>query len=178
MNPNRQFRYGSMVNSQRVWIGWVVSGSPNGSIHRFNSGSFIWSMWIVPYQNRIFNKQGYVFACCPACNINWFGIGIVPLKDWIFVYAGTQLFRYEHGDQCYAFITKYATTETVDAPLTLIFRMPQGACRCCFCQWRLPIFDIWMSATNRKINDPTFEAKNHWRSVDAHSQNAAASMLL
>jgi len=33
---NRQLGYGSMVNSQSIWIGQVVSGSPSGSIHRFN----------------------------------------------------------------------------------------------------------------------------------------------
>ena len=33
--PNCARRYGSMVNSQPVWIGQVVSGSPSGSIYRF-----------------------------------------------------------------------------------------------------------------------------------------------
>jgi len=35
INPNCPLGYVSMVNSQRVWIGWVVSGSPSGSIYRF-----------------------------------------------------------------------------------------------------------------------------------------------
>ena len=68
INPNRQLGYGSIVNSQAVWIGLVVSGSHSGSIHWFNEGSCFWSMWIVSYQNRVFNNQGYVFACFAACN--------------------------------------------------------------------------------------------------------------
>jgi len=35
INPNCLLGYGSMVNSQPVWIGRVVSGSPSGSIYRF-----------------------------------------------------------------------------------------------------------------------------------------------
>jgi len=35
-----------------------------------------------------------------------------------------------------------------------------------------------MSATNRNINYPRSEAKNGWRSIDADSQDAAASMSL
>jgi len=35
-----------------------------------------------------------------------------------------------------------------------------------------------MSATNRNIKYPKFEAKNHSRSVDAHFQDAAGSMSL
>jgi len=36
INPNCHLRYGSMVYSQPIWIGRVVSGSPSGSMHRFN----------------------------------------------------------------------------------------------------------------------------------------------
>jgi len=35
INPNCPLGYGSMVNSQPVWIGRVVSGSHSGSIYRF-----------------------------------------------------------------------------------------------------------------------------------------------
>ena len=70
MNPNCQLGYGAMVNSQPVWIGRVVRGSPSGSIHWFNWGSFFWNMWIVSYQHRILNNQGYVLACFAACIID------------------------------------------------------------------------------------------------------------
>jgi len=35
IDPNYPLGYGSMGNSQPVWIGWVVSGSPSRSIYRF-----------------------------------------------------------------------------------------------------------------------------------------------
>jgi hypothetical protein len=35
INLNCQLGYGSQVNSQPIWIGQVVSGSPCGSIYRF-----------------------------------------------------------------------------------------------------------------------------------------------
>jgi len=66
----------------------------------------------------------------------------------------------------------------VDALLTLILRMWHGACCFSFSQWRLSISARWMSTTNRNINYPRCEAKNSWRSIDAHSQDAAGSMLL
>jgi len=37
INLNLQLEYGSMMNSQPVWIGQVVSGSPSGFIYRFNN---------------------------------------------------------------------------------------------------------------------------------------------
>jgi len=88
INPNSQPGYSSMVNSQPIWIGRVVSGLSSGSIHRFIEGSCFWSKWIVFYWNRVFNNEGYVFACFAACNINWFGIGIWPFIHCIFLYHG------------------------------------------------------------------------------------------
>jgi len=66
----------------------------------------------------------------------------------------------------------------IDALLTLILMMRQGACHCWYSQWRLPISDKCMSATNRNINYPRCEAKNRWCTVDAHSQNGAVTLLL
>jgi hypothetical protein len=53
---------------------------------------------------------------------------------------------------------KYAKPKTVEALLRLIFRMQQGACRCCFCPSRLPISHKWMSTTNQNINYPRCKA--------------------
>ena len=75
-------------------------------------------------------------------------------------------------------ITQDAKLIIVDAALTLILRMWHGACRCSLSQWRLTISAKWISTTNWKINYPRCEAKTHWRSVDAHSQDAAGSMSL
>jgi len=66
----------------------------------------------------------------------------------------------------------------VDALLTLILRMRQGACRCSFVLWRLPISEKWISATNQNMNYPRCEGKIRWRSVDTNSQNGAVTMLL
>ena len=51
-----------------------------------------------------------------------------------FTYQGCQLFCDEGEDPRDALIANYATTIIVDAPLTPIVRMKQGACRCCLCQ--------------------------------------------
>jgi len=81
-------------------------------------------------------------------------------------------------DPCDALITKYARPKTVDAPLTLIFRIRHVACCWCFCIQRLPISHKWISATNRNINYPRGKAKYRWRSIEAHSKNGAITMLL
>jgi len=70
IDPNSPLGYGSMVNSQPVWIGWGVSGSIRGSIYRYISGSCICSLLIVSYQNRVFSNQWCAFACCAVCNID------------------------------------------------------------------------------------------------------------
>ena len=75
-------------------------------------------------------------------------------------------------------ITQDAKLKIIDAPLTIILRMRQWACRCSYSQYRQSTSDKWMSATNWNINHPRCEAKNHWRSTDAHSQNRAVTVLL
>jgi len=62
--------------------------------------------------------------------------------------------------------------------LTLIFRMGQGGCRCCFCPWNRPIPHLWMSATNHHSDNPRCKAKNHWRSIDSHFQNGVMTVSL
>ena len=56
--------------------------------------------------------------------------------------------------------------------------MCQGACCCSFTHYRLPISDKWMLVANQNINYPRCETKHWWRSVDAHSQNGAETVLL
>jgi hypothetical protein len=69
-NPNCPLGYGFIENSQPVWMGRVVSGSPSGSIYSFIFGSWIWSLLIVSYQNCIYNNQQCTFAYWAVCNIN------------------------------------------------------------------------------------------------------------
>jgi len=71
-----------------------------------------------------------------------------------------------------------AIPEIFDAPLTLILRMGQGACHYCFCLSRQPIPYLWMGATNCHWVYPRCKARNHWHSVDAHTQTGALTVLL
>jgi len=90
MNLNRQLGYGLMVNSQPIFVGRVDRGSPSRSIQRFDQASCFCSMLIVSCQNRVFNNQGYVFACFEACNIKYFEIDVLPLIDCIVAFQGGQ----------------------------------------------------------------------------------------
>jgi len=67
-----------------------------------------------------------------------------------------------------ALIYHPAWPKMVDAPLTLSFKVGQGACHCLFCLSRWPI--LWLCITTRKsiFNYRTDKTKNHWRSIDAN----------
>jgi len=68
------------------------------------------------------------------------------------------------------------TPEIIDTPLTLIFRMGQGVCRYDYYLGRKPIPHLWMAETNCHFGYTRYTAKNHWRSIDAHFQNAAVTV--
>jgi hypothetical protein len=57
INPNSRLGYILIVNSQPVWIEWVISRSPSGSIDRCISSSCFCSLLIVSYQLCIFDIQ-------------------------------------------------------------------------------------------------------------------------
>jgi hypothetical protein len=135
---------------------------------------------IVSYQNRVFSTQQCAFACWGVCNIDWFGTCVSPSIYNIFASQGSQWYSYAWEDPRDALITTYASPKTVDCRLTLIFRKPQGASRCCFCLERLPTSHKWMSTTNRNITYRRCKAKNRWRSVDVHFEDivAMSSLLL
>jgi hypothetical protein len=57
INLSYPLGYSSMVNSQPVCIGWGDSGSPSGFIYRFIYGSYICSVLIVSYYNRVFSNH-------------------------------------------------------------------------------------------------------------------------
>jgi len=75
-------------------------------------------------------------------------------------------------------ITQDARPKIIDAPLTVIFRMGQGACCYCFCLRRRPIPHLWMFATNCQLDYARCKTKHCWRSVDAHFQDGAQSQSL
>ena len=66
----------------------------------------------------------------------------------------------------------------VDAWLTPIFTMGQGANHYLFSQQRRPIHWLCTVTTKSHLNYLTYKTKNHWCSIDAHFQNGAASMWL
>jgi len=75
-------------------------------------------------------------------------------------------------------IIQDATPKIVDALLTLIFRPGMGPCRFLFCPSRLPICWLWIPASKWHPNGLTFKIKNCWRSIDAHFQNMAVTLLI
>jgi len=75
-------------------------------------------------------------------------------------------------------ITHDAKPKIVDIPLTLIFRIGQGACCYSFCIWRQPEPHWWVIATNHDLRYPRCKAKIHWGSIDAHFQNGAVTVTL
>jgi len=84
---------------------------------------------------------------------------------------------------CYAYkrpshwwITILTRPQIVDAPLTHIFGIGQGAWYYYFWFGRQPILSLWMAATNRHLSYPRCTDKNRWRSIEAHFQNGAAIM--
>ena len=125
--------YGSMNIWKPVWVGWVVSGLPSWSIYRFILGFCCCSLIIVSYEDRIFNSQWLDFACLAECDSDYFGIRVFLLIYRILAHQGGQWFWYVLEYTCDALITQYPRLNIVDAALTLIFRMQQGACCWYFC---------------------------------------------
>jgi len=153
-------------------------GPGSGSIYWFILGSCCSSWIIVFYQNRKFNSQYFLFACFAVCDMDYSGIHVFLLIYCIFAYQGVQSSSYVLEYPCDVLISKYAWPRIVDDPLTLIFRMRQGECRCSFGPWRLPISHSWMSATNQNLHHPRCKAQYPWRCVDTHSLNGAVTVLL
>jgi len=75
-------------------------------------------------------------------------------------------------------VTPRCRVEKVDASLTLISRMRQGACSCSFSHERLTIYGKWMSTSNRNMSDPRCIANNFWYAIDAHTENGAVTVWL
>ena len=122
LHPHRQLRCSSMDITQRTSIGWVVSGSPSRWIYLLILGHCCYGLITVCYQNHIFNSEKLVFARFAVCYIDYFGICVFPLSCCIFAYQGGQLCCYMLEYLRNALIVKYARSESVDAPLTLILR--------------------------------------------------------
>jgi hypothetical protein len=85
---------------------------------------------------------------------------------------------YRHLWLSRALINHPARPKIVDAPLTLIFRMGQGACLFFFWVRKRPIHPLWTFASNHHLDYSWCKTKNHWRAVDYHVQNGATSVSL
>ena len=75
-------------------------------------------------------------------------------------------------------IIQDAKLKIIDAPLALNLRKGRCLCCCLFCLYNLPIHWLCIAATKSLCNYHTYKTTNRWRSVDAHSQNGALTVLL
>jgi len=65
-------------------------------------------------------------------------------------------------------IIQDARPRIVNALVTLISMMGQGACRLPFCLLRRPILPLWVDATMQLFDCLMDTTVNRWRSIDAH----------
>ena len=66
----------------------------------------------------------------------------------------------------------------LDALLTLIFKMGQGACQFLIFLYRQPILHLWLCATYRHSDYPECKTNNHWLSIHTHFQDGVGSVYL
>ena len=108
-------------------------------------------------------------------SFSWLGRERVAI---FLAYTGGQCFQYASKRPNLWSITWLTRPKIVDAPLTLIFKIGQGACSLLFgLEWR-PILSICIKMAMSLINYRTYMTKNHWLTVDAQFQNRAGCVLL
>jgi hypothetical protein len=76
------------------------------------------------------------------------------------------------------YITQDVKVKIGHTLLTLIVRMGRWLWCCLFCQYKLPIYRLYLTVTKALSNYRTYITTNRWRYVDAHYQNAAMTVLL
>ena len=96
----------------------------------------------------------------------------------VLILKGSQCLVYEWLQLITTGVTQDEQPKIVDAPWTLISRMGQWQCSILFCQGRLSLSWLWIAATRSHFNYLTYKTKNRWRSVDAHFQDGAGSLIL
>jgi len=65
----------------------------------------------------------------------------------------------------------------IDTPLTLIFKMRQGAFHFLFGLSRQPILRLWLYTTCHSSDYPRYMTNNLWHSIDAHCHDGARRVL-
>ena len=81
------------------------------------------------------------------------GAGSVVL--FFFAYKGWQHFHYVYSLPNHVFISRHTRPEMVHAPLTLVFKMGQGASRFHFCVYRLSMLLLCITTTKLLHNSLT-----------------------
>jgi len=89
-----------------------------------------------------------------------------------------QYVRYAYQQPSHWWITVLTIWQIVDAPLTLMQRMERWPCCNLFCQWKMPIRPLCITTTKSLVNYLVYKTTNCWRSIDAHAQNGAVTVLL
>jgi len=94
---------------------------------------------------------------------------------------GCQLHVYGCLWSCVTHNTEHARSITVDAPLTLIFKMGQWGYRTPICQWRRPILHLRLSVTYSPFRVPRMQDQTsltlHWHSLSGWGREHVAIIL-
>jgi len=75
-------------------------------------------------------------------------------------------------------ITQDAKLKIIDAPLILILRIGRWPCCCLWCPQKLPIRQLYITATKTLLNYRTYRTTNLWRSLDSHYNVLSIQHLL
>jgi len=109
------------------------------------------------------------------CSFSWCGMEYAAIS---LSYKGGQYSIYDSPHPLTTLITNDTKPNIVDAPLTLIFMMGQGACRFLFVLQRRPILHLWKSTAIHNSDYQWCKTRNRWGSVYAHFHDGAGSMSL
>ena len=114
-----------------------------------------------------------------SLTLHWhsFSGWVMKRVDKVFATEGGQYFMYGCLQLIASRITHDVRTKIVDPPLTLSFRMGQGARSYWFYHYKRPKPDLWMFASNHHLDYPRWKTKNRWHSIDAF-QNRAGNLSL
>jgi len=94
--------------------------------------------------------------------------GHIRIYGLTFAYKGWQHFHYVYSLPNRICITQLTGPRIIDAPLTLILNLGQGAARFLFCLYRMATLPVCVNSTKSRFSYPAYRTKNHWRSIDAH----------
>jgi len=109
------------------------------------------------------------------CTYSWWGRERLA---WFFAYEVWLHFHDVYSIPNHIVISWLTGPKIIEALLTIIFKMGQGVSCFVFWLWRVAKLTLCVFVTKSHFNFPTYRTKNCWRSVDAHFQDGAGSILL